>query len=71
MGICFFDTGCLLHNAAWFLSLLSHIKVGMLNLFNRHLASLLNRSMARLGSPELIGIDLICNEDIYKEAIVS
>ena len=38
---------------------------GLLSLESTPLASLLNRSMARLGSPGLIGVVVISNKDIY------
>ena len=55
-----FDWGCLFFNAAWLLLSLSHVMGGQLNL-----ASLLNRSMAGLGNPMLLGVYPFKNKDIY------
>ena len=40
------------------------------NVGNRPLVSLLNRTVATLGSLEFIGVDLICNKDIHMSALV-
>ena len=42
-----------------------------MNFGNRPLASLLNRSVAELGSLGLMGIVLICDKDTYMSALVS
>ena len=44
---------------------------GLLNLGNMLLDHLLNRSIAWLGGPGLISVDLICNNDAYISALVS
>ena len=44
---------------------------GLLNLGSMPSVGLSNRSVARLGDLGLIGVDLICNKDIYMSALVS
>ena len=65
-----FDWGHLLVSTVWLLSLLSHIMGGLLNLSSRH-DGLTNRSVTGLSSPRIIGVDLICNKDIYMSTVVS
>ena len=65
MSFCYFDWGFLLLTAAWLLSLFSHIMGALLHLGYMPFPSMLNCIVARLCSPWLIGIDLICNKDIY------
>ena len=43
----------------------------VLNLGSRPLAGLLKRSVARLGSLELIGVDPVCNKNIHMSTLVS
>ena len=44
---------------------------GLLKFANMPLIALLNRSVARFGNPDLIGVDFICNKDTYILALVS
>ena len=64
ISLSLFGWGCLLLNAAWLLLWLLHMKGGLINLGNRPLGGLLNSSVAMLGSPGLIGVDLIWKQDI-------
>ena len=52
------------------LSLL-HNSSGLLCIGSRLPAGLLNRSVARLGKPGIISVDLICNKEIYMSVLVS
>ena len=52
-------------NAVLLLSLLLHTMGGLLNLGSMPLDGLWERNVAEPGNPGLIGVNLICNEDIY------
>ena len=71
VSVSLFDWGFLLLNTTWLLSSLSHIMDSLLNLGNMVLASLLNRTMARLGNLGFISVDLICNKDICLSVLIS
>ena len=43
----------------------------VINLGSMPLASLLNRSVARLGNLGLISVDITCNKDVHISALVS
>ena len=44
---------------------------GLLSLGSVSSADLLNRSIAGLGNVELIGVDVICDKDIYMSTLFS
>ena len=66
-----FTWGFLFSSAVWLLWSLSHAMDGLLNFGSMPFDGLLNRSVARLGNPGLIGVDLICNKDMYISELVS
>ena len=52
-------------------SSLSHNTSFLLNLGSMPFVSLLNRSVAGMGSPGLTSVDLICNKAMYMSVLVS
>ena len=69
VSVLLFDWGCLfIMQHSYSLSL---IIGSVLNLDSGPLAGLVNRSVAGLHSPGLIGVNVICNKDLYASVFIS